>query len=481
MPPSLATLLWFILTLVLFRLDPAKDRDASPALWIPTAWIFFTASRLPAQWLGASVGTASQAMEEGNPIDRLIFSGLMILSIVVLMSRSFNWNRFFSRNFALIALIAFALVSAVWSDFPLVSAKRWFRDLGNYFVILVVFSDRRPFDAVVTVLRRLCYLLIPVSILMIKYYPNLGKVFSFWTGAAEFIGATTSKNMLGVLCLVSGIFFCWDTLNRWRDRKDKQTRKILILNGAFIWMTLWLLNLSNSATSTVCLAIGCLVLLAAHTKFSRRHPSFLKFMVPTSFCIYLILAFGLDINGDLAGAVGRDPTLTGRSDIWKAVLSTHTNPIVGAGYESFWLGDRLTVIWRSPAGHVNEAHNGYLELYLSLGLVGVSLLFALLVSSYRIICKKLSSLKLASLGLALWTVLLFYNMTESAAFKGQLLWVIFLLVVITVSVHSPIERDDRLPQTVTVKAFPNDVREGVAARDRVRPELVHGRMPRGAA
>jgi len=91
----------------------------------------------------------------------------------------------------------------------LVSFKRWFRDLGNYIVILVVLSDPRPLEAVHTLLRRLCYLLIPLSILLIKYYSYLGRAYSEWTGAAEYIGAMTSKNMLGVVCLISGIFFFW--------------------------------------------------------------------------------------------------------------------------------------------------------------------------------------------------------------------------------------------------------------------------------
>ena len=56
-------------------------------------------------------------------------------------------------------------------------------------------------------------------------------------------------------------------------------------------------------------------------------------------------------------------------------------------------------------------------------------------------CKKLlPSFSLASLGLALWTVVLFYNITESAAFNGQFLWVIFLLVEIIVSSHTPVAR-----------------------------------------
>ena len=86
------------------------------------------------------------------------------------MSRSFNWGSFFSRNLALMAFLSFALVSVCWSDFPFVALKRWFRDLGSYLVILVVLSDPRPLEAVRTVLRRLSYLLIPLSILLNKYY-----------------------------------------------------------------------------------------------------------------------------------------------------------------------------------------------------------------------------------------------------------------------------------------------------------------------
>jgi exopolysaccharide production protein ExoQ len=433
MPPSLALLLWFALLLLLFRFDPAKDAGTSPALWVPVVWIFFTGSRLPSQWMGGSIGSAAQAFEEGNSLDRTIFSALIMLAIGILMFRSFNWGKFFARNMALCALLSFALISVVWSDFPLVTLKRWIRDFGDYLVIMVALSDPRPEEAVRQVLRYLCYLLISLSVLLIKYYPQIGMQYSFWTGAAMYVGPTTGKNMLGVLCLVSGMFFFWDTVTRWSDRKDRRTRKILLVNGAFIWMTMWLLNHASSATSTVCLVMGWMVILAARTKLFRRRPGFLKFMVPATFCLYLILAFGFNINGDLAGAVGRDPTLTGRSNIWEAVLSTHTNPIVGTGYESFWLGDRLTHVWRL-AGHINEAHNGYLEIYLTLGLVGVLLLFIFLIASYRNICRRLSpSFSLASLALSLWTIILFYNMTESAAFKGQFIWVVFVLVVIGVT------------------------------------------------
>ncbi len=463
MPPIVALLFYFVFVLGLLRYDPVKDSHTSPALWVPLSWMFFTGSRLPAQWLGDPAGgAAAQAFQEGNLLDRSIFFGLIVLSIIILMARPFSFGAFFSRNIALMALLLLALVSVAWSDFPMIAFKRWFRDLGNYLVVLVVLSDPHPFEAVLTLLRRLFFLLIPLSVVLIKYYPDLGKQFSYWTGATEFIGAATSKNMLGVLCLVSGLFFFWDTLTRWSDRKDQRTRRIIKVNMAFIAMTLWLLNLASSATSTICLTMGCLIILAASTNVFQRSPGFLKFMIPTAFCIYLVLAFGFNINGEMAGAVGRDPSLTGRSNIWAAVLSTHTNPIVGTGYESFWLGPRLDHVWKL-AGQVNEAHNGYLELYLNLGLVGVFFFFIFMVASYRTICKRLSpSFSLASLGLALWTVMLFYNMTESAAFRGQFSWVIFAMVIILVSARDPIARDASPAETPVFEKHRSKLRERAA-------------------
>jgi len=347
----------------------------------------------------------------------------------------------------LTAFIGFGLLSAVWSDFPFIAFKRWFRDLENYLAILVILTDRRPLDAVRTVLRRLAYVLIPLCIVLNKYFLQISKQYDQWTGAAMFVGATSGKNTLGVACLVSGIFFFWDTVTRWKERKQNRTKRILLVNLAFIGMTLWQLDLANSATSRVCLLIGCLVILVTHSKVFQRHPTFVKAMIPSCFLLYLILAFGFGLQGQLASQVGRDPTLTDRTKIWAAVLSIHTNPLVGTGFESFWLGPRLQQVWQVMPG-INESHNGYLEIYLNLGLIGVFLLAGLLIASYRNICKQLTScFDLGSLNLAIWTITLFYNMTE-AAFKWQLMWITFLLVVVTV----PERAADRVGSVAAVSA-----------------------------
>jgi exopolysaccharide production protein ExoQ len=431
-PPTVALLLWLVLLLGLLLFDPAKDPETSLALWVPLIWVFIIASRLPSQWLGGEVGSAIEAFEEGNSLDRVIYLILIVLAIGILTSRRLDWAKFFSSNLALVIFVFFALVSVLWSDAPFVAFKRWARDLGSYLVILVVLSDRRPLEAVRTLLRRLSYLLIPLSILLIKYYPSLGIQYSVWTGGAMYMGPTTGKNTLGVVCLISALFFFWDTVTRWSNRKDPRTKRIILVNVGFLAASVWLLRLTDSATSRVCFVLGCLVIVVVHSHWGKRHRTFIKVMIPSSFLLYVILTFAFNINAVLAGHLGRDPTLTDRTNVWHILLSLHTNPAVGTGYESFWLGPRLQWLWQQgPTVGLNEAHNGYLEVYLNLGAIGVLLLVAVILKGYRNINKKLAlASQLAPLSLALWIIALFYNMTE-AAFKWHLMWIAFLLAIIS--------------------------------------------------
>jgi len=390
-------------------------------------------SRLPSQWFGyVSVGSAIEAYEEGNLFDRSVYSLLIVMAAWVLMSRSLRWGQIFSRNLALLSFLVFALLSVTWSDFPFVSLKRWVRDLGHYAMILVVLSDSRPLSAIDTLVRRFSYVLIPLSVVFIKYYPHLGRGYNAWTGEAMYTGVTTNKNSLGVVCLVSGLFFFWDTARRWSERRERRTKRILILNCLFMAMTLWLLNLSNSATSRLCLVIGCLIILATYSRFSMSNPSWLKWLIPSTLCLYVALDFTFNITALVAAGVGRDETLTGRTELWPDALRLVVNPVLGAGYESFWLGDRLQWLWARHPWGPNQAHNGYIETYLNLGLLGLCTLGAVLIANYRSICNQMTrGAGIAQLGLGFFTILLLYNVTE-AAFKGHLLWFMFLLASIVV-------------------------------------------------
>ncbi len=429
MPPHVALLLWFVLLLALFLFDPAKEPKVSAALWVPLTWMFFMGSRQLTAWLGWSgtegLNSMAQTLEEGNPTDRTVELALLFLALVILISRSFKWGGFLRQNWALTLYLLFALLSVVWSGFPFAAFKKWFRDLGTYVMVLVILTDPYPLKALGTFLRRFGYLLVPLSVVLIKYFPDLARQYDPWTGIQTFTGATTSKNMLGIVCLVCGTYFFWDTVVRWPDRRNKRQKRILLVNALLIGMVIWLLNICDSATSRTTLMIACMVILAAHSKLVQRHPRILTVGIPAVFLTYVFLFFGLGLSTEFAEAVGRT-SLSGRDIIWQIVLSHQANPLVGAGYESFWLGPRLQAIWASGQGAINEAHNGYLEIYLNLGYIGAFLALLYVGAMYRNICKRFKPFSsMASFSLAIWTVFLFHNCTE-ADFRSGPMWFTFV-------------------------------------------------------
>src|SRR2546425_3284046 len=177
LPPQLALVVWSFLLLLLLRYASPKDGASSSVLWVPVIWIVMAGSRSPAQWLGMVPTSNAIAFEEGSPLDRSVYLILIGLALWILAKRQFSWREAFSRNAVLTLFLLLALASVAWSDFPFITFKRWIRDLGTYLMVLVVLSDPRPVEAISLVLRRLSYVLLIFSVVLIKYYPELGILY----------------------------------------------------------------------------------------------------------------------------------------------------------------------------------------------------------------------------------------------------------------------------------------------------------------
>src|SRR5262249_23839692 len=153
------------------------------------------------------------------------------------------------------------------------------------------------------------------------------------------------------------------------------------------------------------------------------NPRLVTAAIPVVLVAYAVLDSVFDLSTVVAEFLGRDPSQHGRTGIWSAVLQFQTNPLLGVGYQSFWMGNRLVGVAGSlGTGYINEAHNGYLETYLNLGLIGVALLVLFMILSYRTVCKRFTvSPRFGAVGVPLWTVAVIYNFSESS-FGGTLLW-----------------------------------------------------------
>jgi O-Antigen ligase. len=115
--------------------------------------------------------------------------------------------------------------------------------------------------------------------------------------------------------------------------------------------------------------------------------------------------------------------------IWTRLLEVQTSPILGVGFESFWLGERTKLLEGLFFYSLNEAHNGYLETYLTLGLVGVFLLIGLLVATFwKIRLELFRNFEWGRYRLGFLVAIILYNWTEAAFKTVSATWFIFYII-----------------------------------------------------
>ena len=416
MPPRLAAFLTVGFILFLYWRDRKTQGKMSGALWLPLIWMLICGSRFVSDWLnqfGFSFGAIS--LEEGSPLDRSVFIALILGALFVLHQRRVQLATVFRANAWLTAFLLYCLLAVLWSDYPFVSLKRWVKVIGQPLMILVILSEPDPIKALTFVMKRCAYVLLPVSILYIKYFPHLGRDYEIWSGAVMFKGVAGNKNLLGADCLILGFFLVWHFVRTYRQPRSRARRNELILAGGLIWMVWWLLSASNSKTPLGALVLGVAVMLFASSSWVNKRALGTYFIVGAVGVILLQNVF--DLYGLVLSLLGRNATLTERTFLWEDLLNTPVNPLLGAGFESFWLGDRLKDLWVRHPWRPNQAHNGYLETYLTLGLFGLALLIGLLIATFGKARRDLlRGLDFGGFRIGFLAAIVVYNWTE-AAFK----------------------------------------------------------------
>jgi O-antigen ligase len=376
-------------------------------------------------------------METTDPgsssIDAIILILLLVLGFIALSRRSEKCNQAIRNNRWVILLVAYCFVSVFWSDYPGVSFKRWIRGLGTLVMVLVVLTEDDPFETVKTMFRRCAFLMVPLSHLFIRYFREAGVYYEPW-GAIGYCGVTTGKNLLGRLCLILGTYFVWEIVENRRQRAlqiESSSTAESAINIVFLGLTAWLLVKANSATSLATFFIGVCILLVMQVQAARRNTKY----IGTAIVVVALAIFVGDLVFDLtalfAEQLNRDPTLTGRTEIWTLSLQFVANPLIGVGYDSFWHGMRLERLWEQLPAHPIQAHSGYIDMYLQIGIIGLCLLSAVLLSVYKRVREGLAmGSGLAYLQFAFLIQYLVYNITEEAFKLHSFYWFSFLLITL---------------------------------------------------
>ena len=381
MPPLIALLLCTVFVVALLWLEHKQSLALSGALWIPTIWFLSCGTKGLGNWL--MIGSD---IESGSPLDRAFLIILFCLGLIILHRRKFDWSTAAKEYSWLLVLMSFMTLSLLWSDMPWISFRRWMREVVAVVIAFIVSSESNPRLSLKSILRRAIYILIPFSIILIKYFPQYGREYNRWTGETTWVGVSSQKNGLARICIISVLFLAWAVLTKRKKQEVPVSKYIEYIDIFMLLLSLYLLGgpyrtLRHSATSSASL-IGGLFLLATLLLVKRRGKAIGHIAIMALLTLTIIYGSATPFLGkleifDVSSYFGRTENLTGRANIW-AILIPYAmrRPILGYGVGGFW----TTAMREMTSAH---AHNGYLELILHFGFVGLIIFSLFLLACCR--------------------------------------------------------------------------------------------------
>jgi exopolysaccharide production protein ExoQ len=408
--------------------DRRQDLSASADLWWPTLWAMRCGSRSIDYWIGGG---------EAGRWDPVFLSFLILGGIHVLRKRRAAWGEITRNNLSIFVFYAYIAASVLWSAYVENPLVKIVRPVGDLIMALVVVTERNPRIALLTVFRRAVLLLIPMSIVLAKWYPELGRQTSKHWASDTWIGVATHKNPLGQLVFLAIIVFVW-TL------KEAKRAGRSLFSDWLPWCYLGMCALlfygtghanSRSSTSIMVTIFGLgLFWFVGHFRTNPR--AVIRSLVMAGLLIggvsMALEVMGTSLQAVVAGIQGKAPTLSDRTYLWADVLriAGHDHPWLGAGYGGFFnstLYERLSPEVNNSPG---QAHNGYLETYANLGIIGVVLLAWVLLSAVRSSGRTIR----ADFEYGRWRIVLLFsvmlmNYAEATFPRGTHLWWFGFLVV----------------------------------------------------
>lgn len=329
----------------------------------------------------------------------------------------------------LVALGLVAMLSVFWSTEPSLTFRRSIMLLVT--TVLAVYLGERYTTEKLGRLLAQTFCLMMVLVIVLSFVAPLYVIdYSTANYYGAWKGLSSHKNMFGeymaesvaLLLLVRFRNFPW-------------------LRYVFLVIAVALLLLSRSATSLFC---GTLVIVAmALWRVARLKPRVRALVYAMTGVTVFSGIYFFGSHADLVLQVlGRDPTLTGRTQIWALSWpALMKSPILGYGYDAFWTGikgEALNIMigsqWLVPNGH-----NGFLDLGLSLGLLGLCIFLYIWVTS---VLKAIEFIRLEPRPIGLWPIsyvcfFTLHNITESSLLTRPLTisFLVFAAITTSLAVH----------------------------------------------
>jgi len=364
------------------------------------------------------------SLTSGNPVTRLILTVSYLSVAMVLIPYGRKARFVLVRNWFLVALVLLAFASTLWvENAPGLVLQRSVAVLGTT-LLGIALAVRLSIEEQLRLMSRVFRIMAVLSLGCVLFLPSYG-ISHLVEGQGEWQGIFGYKNSLGAMMALS-------ILVEWHLPAETLYAKFMK------WVTLLisavLLVFSNSVTPLVCLA-GTLLFIEIY-RFGKQRLRIPLYAIVLA--ILLITASGITVllvdSGSATGVLGRSSNFTGRTDIWSLVLSfISERPVLGYGYSGFWYGSspESSAVDQALGISVMYSHNGYLEVLLSLGAVGLLLTLVFLGTGMRraYYCCEREHSKVALWPLAFLCFFLLYNIGECTILLQDLQWALCVSAV----------------------------------------------------
>jgi O-antigen ligase len=346
----------------------------------------------------------------------LLFGPIYVVLVIVLLKRARTSWRVATGDVLLVGLLGLMLASVAWSVAPDLTLRRGLGVIGTT-LFAVYITQRYPTEQWIVLLGWALGMNVLCNLLILMAHPSLA-------GTGELNGVFGHKNTLGRMMALAGSVFI---LIAWLRRS--------IL--AMIWagIATVVLVAAGSATALVVLVtvVSLIPLLKTLVKDVRAVVVIGVFAI---LGIGTALLYGASNPQGAASIVGKDVTLTGRTVLWHVLFRmVGQRPVLGYGFNGFWSPEFAAGV-SVDGWFPTQAHNGYIDLSLDLGVVGVTIF---ILSIIRGAARAVRHFRREATPASLWPLMFFcflapYNMSESTNLAPQsLFWMLFSAALMTVS------------------------------------------------
>jgi len=361
---------------------------------------------------------------EGSPVYRVILSVCYLSAAMSLVPYYRETLFVLRRNWFLAILVLLALVSCLWAEMPALVLQRSIAACGAT-LVGIAFAVRLSVEDQLRLISRVLRITAVLSLAAVLFFPSFG--ISNGVGEqGEWRGVFAYKNGLGAIMALA-------VLVEWYLPTDTLFSKVV--NRLALLISAVLLVFSSSVTSLVAL-VGALVLIEVYRLGTRRLRIPLYAIVLATLLILTSSATMLVVAGDrVAGALGRSSDLTGRTEIWTMTMSyIPERPVLGYGYWGFWneASSESSAVERAIGTSIMYSHNGYIEILLDLGAVGLLLTLIFLGAGIRrtYCCSERNRSTVALWPLAFLCYFLLRNTGECSILIQGLEWALCVATVI---------------------------------------------------